>query len=61
MQLKFLYALGFLLCLSTLASSNECTRHCAGNGTKVSAVSEVSESESAAQQPASSIIQLLYI
>jgi len=59
MQLKFLYALGFLLCLSTLASSNECTRHCAGNGTKVSEVSEVSES--AAQHPAPSILQLLYI
>lgn len=26
MKLKFLYALGLLLCLSTVASSNECTR-----------------------------------
>jgi hypothetical protein len=28
MKLKFLYALAFFLCLSTFASSNECTRHC---------------------------------
>jgi hypothetical protein len=28
MKLKFLYALGLFLCLSTLASSNECIRHC---------------------------------
>lgn len=26
MKLKFLYALGLLLCLSTVASSNECKR-----------------------------------
>jgi hypothetical protein len=26
MNIKFLYALGLLLCLSTVASSNECTR-----------------------------------
>jgi hypothetical protein len=28
MKLKFLYALALFLCLSTFASSNECTRHC---------------------------------
>jgi hypothetical protein len=28
MKLKFLYALGLFLCLSTFASSNECIRHC---------------------------------
>jgi hypothetical protein len=28
MKLKFFYILGLFLCLSTLASSNECIRHC---------------------------------
>ena len=65
MQLKFLYALGFLLCLSTLASSNECTRHCAGNGTKVSASAAQqpapSQEEEAGTAPHDALIQLLYI
>jgi hypothetical protein len=68
MALKFLYTLGFLLCLSTFASSNECTRYCAGRGPK----SATGEKVSVAQQPVPSqeeeadtapnaLIHLLYI
>jgi hypothetical protein len=63
MQLKFLYALGFFLCLSTFASPNECARHCAGNGTKVSAAvrQPTPPQEEEAERAPAALIQLLYI
>jgi hypothetical protein len=71
MKLKFLYVLGFFLCLSTLASSNECVRHCpvTANPT-LSPVKEVrtgepgaatTEEEEGSAHQFSPIIRLLYI
>jgi len=70
MKLKSLYALALFLCLSTLASSNECIRHCpktakptvqavkAGQAeANLSATTEEEESRHAF----SPIIRLLYI
>jgi hypothetical protein len=34
MNLKILYTLGLLLCMSTFASSNECARNCHDTGKK---------------------------
>ncbi|HEY4061529.1 MAG TPA: hypothetical protein VGM30_06500 [Puia sp.] len=62
MALKFLYTLGFLFCLSIVASSNECTRHCAGTGAKVSVAQQTAPSqEEEADNPPNALIQLLYI
>jgi len=63
MALKFLYALGLFLCLSTVASSNECMRHCNGNETKVPVVTQTvapSQEEEADNTP-NALIHLLYI
>jgi hypothetical protein len=70
MKLKFLYILGFALCLSTFASSNECIRHCpktiapsarpATNSQAEAAATVAQEEEMEIASPGS-IIRLLYI
>ena len=77
MKLKLLYTLSLLLCLSTLASSNECIRHCPSTTGPASAgpsasslttgqdksatVTAEEEDEPAADRLALPLIKLLYI
>ena len=72
-KLKFLYALGLLLCLSTVASSNECTRfyrRTSGKGCSASAPCDaaaptLSASSDATGEtdhaPSLTLVKLLYI
>ena len=72
MKLKFLYALALFLCLSTFASSNECTRHCPKTASPsvqpvprnqpdaASAVTEKEQEEQADYSPFP-LVRLLYI
>ena len=74
MQLKLLFTGCLLLCLSTIASSNECLRYCHHTAGKIAipGVSAVSSSQHAAeaaakagaeeaQNAAPTILKLLYI
>jgi hypothetical protein len=68
MKLKFLYTGCLLLCLSTIASSNESLRHCHHTAGKVvipgaiPGVTAASSSEQEQLDPAApSLIKLLYI
>ena len=65
MKLKFLYTLSLLLCLSTIASSNESLRYCHHTAGKVvipGAIPGVTASSSDQLDPAApSLIKLLYI
>lgn len=67
MKLKFLYTGCLLLCLSTIASSNESLRHCHHTAGKVvipGAIPGVTASSSEQEQldaPAPTLIKLLYI
>jgi len=70
MKLKSLYALALFLCLSTLASSNECIRHCpkaanpsaqpAKNSQTEAAAAIAQEEETTFDSPGP-VIRLLYI
>ena len=70
MKLKFFYILGLFLCLSTLASSNECVRHCPkatipsaqpARNSQAEATLPATGEEEESNHSFSPIIRLLYI
>jgi hypothetical protein len=73
MKLKSLYALALSLCLSTLASSNECIRHCPkaatpstpsaqpAKNTRTEAAAAIAQEEETTIDSPLPVIRLLYI